>query len=231
VAEADLLRSLQLLALRQLFAGAGHQDYRPVDVVTMSLGYYHETPEDPSFDALLSGPLRVLGQHGVAVVVSAGNDASARPIYPAAFAPHPGGPQDDPSAVPVTAVGALNPNSTIALFSNEGPWVRFRRAGASLVSTMPTTYNASLQPTQAVRNTRREWRATIDADDFSSGFGVWSGTSFAAPVFAGQLAAELLRRRLDPEAAAETPVTRLRDLLQSMPGRIQHPAQTGSVPS
>jgi subtilisin family serine protease len=31
-------------------------------------------------------------------------------------------------------------------------------------------------------------RATIDLDDYTSGFGVWSGTSFAAPILAGQLA-------------------------------------------
>jgi hypothetical protein len=36
-------------------------------------------------------------------------------------------------------------------------------------------------------------RATIDPDDFHSGFGVWSGTSFAAPVLAGQIAAQLCR--------------------------------------
>ena len=30
----------------------------------------------------------------------------------------------------MTAVGALNPDGTIALFSNDGPWVRFLRARA-----------------------------------------------------------------------------------------------------
>ena len=36
-------------------------------------------------------------------------------------------------------------------------------------------------------------RESIDPDDFSGGFGVWSGTSFAAPVLAGQLAAQLCK--------------------------------------
>ena len=91
VAESALLRSLQLLALRQALALNGDTDYQVVDVVSMSLGYYHEQPEDSDFDALLHGPIRVLGKYGAAVVVSAGNDATARPIYPAAFAPYQGG--------------------------------------------------------------------------------------------------------------------------------------------
>jgi hypothetical protein len=35
-------------------------------------------------------------------------------------------------------------------------------------------------------------RETIDPDDFSGGFAVWSGTSFAAPVAAGELACALV---------------------------------------
>jgi subtilisin family serine protease len=219
VTESELLRSLQLLALRQVLAVHGlDPEVAPVDVLTMSLGYYHEQPEDPDFDALLDGPLALLGRYGVAVVVSSGNDASSRPIFPAAFAPHPGGQvADSPDRIPVTAVGALNPDSTIALFSNDGPWVRFLRPGACLVSTMPTTYDASMEPVNQVRNSRGEWRTSLDPDDFSSGFGVWSGTSFAAPVFAGQLA----RALADGPAPADLParIARVRDLLETMPGR------------
>jgi hypothetical protein len=35
-------------------------------------------------------------------------------------------------------------------------------------------------------------RETIDPDDFKSGFGTWSGTSFAVPVMAGQLLQQLI---------------------------------------
>ena len=155
----------------------------------------------------------------MAVVVSAGNDASPRPIYPAAFAPYPGGPvEDEPGRVPVTAVGALNPDGTIALFSNDGPWVRFCRPGAALVSTMPTTYDASLEPTNEVRNARGEL-AFLDLDDFRSGFGVWSGTSFAAPVFAGQLAARLATEgpRADAASVDRRGGPRARSLLAPCP--------------
>jgi subtilisin family serine protease len=233
VAESDLLRALQLLALRQTLA---RRDALPdrltpsVDILVMALGYYHEQPEDAAFDALLRGPIDLLGRLGVAVVVSAGNDATQRPIFPAAFAPYPKAPAgetgDDPRVVPVTAVGALNPDSTIALFSNDGPWVRFHRPGASLVSTMPTTYDASLEPSNAVRNERGEWRTGLDPDDFSCGFGVWSGTSFAAPVFAGQLAAALAARLAEGDPT--DPVTRLRELLDTMPGAREPEAGPGS---
>jgi subtilisin family serine protease len=221
VAEYDLLRNLQLLALRQLRARTGASKDAAVDVVALSLGYYHEQPGDAAFDALLHGPIRLLGRYGAAVVVSAGNDATDRPIYPAAFAPYPGGVvKDEPGVVPVTAVGALNPDGSIALFSNDGPWVAFHRPGASLVSTMPTTYDASIEPDQAVRNARGELRTSLDIDDFSSGFGIWSGTSFAAPLFAGQLAARLGKEydngRTDLSRNAS--VRRMRRLLGDMPG-------------
>ena len=57
VDELDLLRALQLLCLRQLVALRPRSGVAPFDVVTMSLGYYHEQPDDPAFDPLLRGPL------------------------------------------------------------------------------------------------------------------------------------------------------------------------------
>lgn len=56
---------------------------------------------------------------------------------------------------------------------------------------MPTTFNGSLQPSARV-HIGGLTRQTLDMDDFSSGFGTWSGTSFAAPILAGELPAALL---------------------------------------
>ena len=90
--------------------------------------------------------------------------------------------------VPLVSVGALNPNGTaVAYFSNAGPWVSCHRLGANVVSTLPTDLNGDRQPSVRMRYEKTE-RATIDPDDFSGGFGTWSGTSFAAPLLAGQLA-------------------------------------------
>jgi hypothetical protein len=82
------------------------------------------------------------------------------------------------------------------------------------MSTMPP-FQGGLQPTA------RTWvdgrlRESVDPDDFSSGrrpdgeprggFGVWSGTSFAAPLMAGSLAAalakNLMNRQHPPRGAA-----------------------------
>jgi subtilisin family serine protease len=119
----------------------------------------------------------------------------------------------------VVSVGALNPNTSDALFTNAGPWVRSYAPGAALMSTMPP-FRGGLQPTA------RTWvdgrvRESIDPDDFSSGrrpdggprggFGLWSGTSFAAPLMAGALAAALskeLMNRADPSHGPAAAVRR-----------------------
>jgi subtilisin family serine protease len=114
-------------------------------------------------------------------------------------------------------VGALNPDGTVALFSNDGSWVRFWRPGACLVSTLPTTFDGSEQARSILTGQRGEVRAALDPDDFTAGFAVWSGTSFAAPFLAGQLAAEMLRRRRDDEVPGESAVQRARAALAALP--------------
>jgi subtilisin family serine protease len=192
VPEDLLLDALCLLAARQHKAQQSGDATSVVDVVSLSLGYYHELQEDLAYDGFIRQPLQMLSGMGVAVVVSAGNDATSRPMFPAAFYPHAGGEVPAPlaAAVPLISVGALNPDGTTALFSNAGDWVGCHRPGAELVSTFPVSLDAAAQA--AFRNGNAPTvRATIDPDDFSSGFGTWSGTSFAAPVLAGELAAAL----------------------------------------
>lgn len=185
VDEYDLVRALNMLWVRQALALASDATDQLVDVVSLSLGYYHEQPTDADFDPVMRAPLRALARLGVAVVMSAGNDATARPCYPAAFAPW--APAAGGGPVPLVAVGATNPDGSIALFSNAGPWVRTWRPGAGLVSTVPTSFDGGRGPTFVVTVDGQE-RATIDPDDFRSGFATWSGTSFAAPVLAGDIA-------------------------------------------
>ncbi len=202
VAESNLLDVLWLLVQRQeqAIAAAGAASNDPsavppvVDVVVLSLGFYHEQPDDTAFGSNLLDVLQTLGRLGVAVVAAAGNDSTQRPMFPAAFTPWPHGPVTETrnDCLPIVSVGALNPNRTVAMFSNAGQWVICYRAGAAVVSTFPTTFNGSAQPSYVVRDDDdRIKRESIDGDDFRGGFGVWSGTSFAAPVLAGQLAAQL----------------------------------------
>jgi subtilisin family serine protease len=99
--------------------------------------------------------------------------------------------------VPVLSVGALNPNRTEAMFSNTGPWVRVRTQGAAVMSTTPA-FQGGLEPMARTAAYQRR-RESIDPDDYASMFALWSGTSFAAPLFAGKVAANLGDIPADPE--------------------------------
>ena len=155
-----------------------------------------------------------MGECGVTVVCSAGNDATARPMFPAAFAPWADGNGGIPATadcVPIVSVGALNPNGTDALFSNAGPWVRAYAPGAAVMSTLPPTFQGGLEPAARSEAYQRV-RESIDPDDFTGSFAVWSGTSFAAP---------LLRRprRRAARRPASTPTTTTAPPPSHAPGR------------
>jgi subtilisin family serine protease len=199
VRESAMLHLFRALLVRQVMALRNKQPDRLIDVVCLAFGYYDEQPEDQVFDHRLLRPIQALARHGVVVVASAGNDATTRPFYPAAYAPHAGGVVAGASAdsVPVISVGAQNPNErSVALFSNAGPWVRVHRPGAALVSTFPADANGSMQPVAELSVPGDGVRSTMDPDDYTvgsdGGFGTWSGTSFAAPVLAGEIAQALL---------------------------------------
>ena len=153
------------------------------------------------------------------MVCSAGNDATSRPSFPAAFGPWRGGGgpvKPDPTVLPVISVGALNPNrKTDALFSNVGNWVRTYVPGAAVMSTMPR-FQGGLQPMARTTAFGRV-REAIDPDDYRGGFGVWSGTSFAAPIMAGKLAAAILGRLVGDDGAGSA-VTRGWEVVEEVAG-------------
>ena len=199
VYEGDLLCALALLADRIAAAEDGSME-QMVDVVSLSLGYFDESPADIAYSSGLWQVIQVLLDLGVAVVAAAGNYSTTRRFYPAAFSLRS-------SPVPVISVGALNPNGSKALFSDGGRWVRAWAAGAAVVSTYPDDVNGGLAPQVRVHaqpggtapgDGRPDDREALDPDDFRGGFAAWSGTSFATPLIAAQLAARLLER--DPQA-------------------------------
>jgi subtilisin family serine protease len=155
-----------------------------VAVANLSFSYFHESPDDPATVSELGRLLDEIRERGCVVVCSAGNEATARPTYPAALPPKKPGRH--------VSVGALNPSDhSTALFSNVGDWVEVFAPGVSLVSTLPVTFEGGIQAgTRSDHAGRR--RETLDVDDFRGGFGVWSGTSFAAPVVAGRIAARMV---------------------------------------
>ncbi len=222
--ESEVIESLRRLNRYHQRGLAGHAGFVPIDVVVLAMGYYHERPEDLQWDHPLSQVLATLRESGVAVVVASGNDGETRPSYPAAFAPEVDRRSDpvritcprDTSAdrPPILSVGARNPDGTTALFSNDGPWVTCVRPGAALVSTVPTTLDGPLTPSVRMKEKYADsHRATIDPEGFQGGFATWSGTSFAAPVLAGEIARELLAVRVPRHDAGDATVEgRVRDI-------------------
>jgi hypothetical protein len=189
VYEGDVLCALRHLIKRVAHAEAGHPA-EMVDVVSLSFGYVSESGAAPDF--ALWQAIKALLDLGVVVVAAAGNSATSRKFYPAAFSrePVPAG------AVPVISVGALNPNGSKAMFSNGGRWVTAWAPGAAVISTFPTDINGSRTPELKVRahpaNHLPGDREALDPDDYSAGWASWSGTSFSAPLLAAHIARSLL---------------------------------------
>jgi subtilisin family serine protease len=197
VYEGDLICALRHLA-RRIAAARANDIAAQVDVVSLSLGYFSESPRDTAFTSGLHKVIDVLRGQGVAVVAAAGNYSTTRRFYPAAFArPAPA------HQVPLISVGALNPNGSKAMFSNGGHWVTCFAPGAAIVSTFPPDINASRSPELRMRaHPGNELppglslpgdREALDPDDYSGGLAQWSGTSFSAPLVAAHIVAALLK--------------------------------------
>jgi subtilisin family serine protease len=228
VDEAALLNGLGFLHQRQVDAlGAGAKGVRDlVDVVCLSLGYYHESDlAGVTYDSRLKKALDALAEVGIMVVAAAGNNATSRPLLPAGFASFSGGAfLGDTTRAPLVSVAALNPDGSVALFSNDGDWISCHSPGAALVSTMPKV-DVGLRPSVDLgdgplgQRPVGSWRASLDPDRFT-GFGTWSGTSFAAPVMAGAVAQALLEHETFADPKTEdhkvAAVARAHDVLRTL---------------
>jgi Subtilase family len=160
-------------------------------VVNLAIGGY--THDDLGMVAI-SAALRHLFERrpDIVVVAAAGNDATNKPCFPAAD--HR-----------VVAVGAVRQDGSgrwrRACFSNYGPWVDACAPGVGLLSTFvdhdgPMVPNEVL--TQCLGQLGGEDR--MPAGRFT-GWARWSGTSFAAPVVAAEIAVAIAEGRSGPEAA------------------------------
>jgi hypothetical protein len=145
-------------------------------------------PANPPSQGRIPIPASVLGRVG-GRILGPGKAGTLRgaPVRPSAYVAGELLVQSPPTATE-TSVGALNPNGSLALFSNGGDWVSCHRHGAAVVSSFPVTFDGALEPQR-----RTAFGEDIDPDDFMGGFGLWSGTSFAAPVLAAQLAGRMLK--------------------------------------
>jgi hypothetical protein len=203
VYEGDLICALSMLVNRIAVAQASDSD-KMVDVVSLSLGYFSESAGDEAFSVPLWQVIEALLDMGVVVVAAAGNYSTSRRFYPAAFAQRPA----SPGQVPLISVGALNPNGSKAIFSDGGHWVTAWAAGGAVVSTLPTDVNGSRSPELRMPAhpgnpmppgvSLPSHREALDPDDYSCGFGVWSGTSFSAPLLGAHIVRSLLKGPADP---------------------------------
>ncbi|MFJ8962834.1 S8 family peptidase [Lentzea sp. NPDC102401] len=195
--EADVLIALYVLLAKQ------KDRTNPsgwVDVISLSLGYYREDHEQAR-TTRIGEVLELLTAHGVLVVAAAGNDTTSRPFMPAALAAVPA---DKWTGERVIGVGALNTNGTVAWFSNTGESVSVYAPGSNLISTFPDDVRGSNRPVVGRLPDNAEPRIAregFDSDDFVSGFASWSGTSFATPVVAAEIANQLFK----PAPEAEQP--------------------------
>jgi subtilisin family serine protease len=153
------------------------------------------------------------------LVACAGNNASATPFWPAAYADLPDWGDS------VLSVGALRGDGEFgACFSNHGGWVKVYAPGERLTSALtgwgaPVPYVYQHSTYEACRYgfgygcTCRFPRHTgVLSDDSAEGkpdqvmfqgLAQWSGTSFATPVVAGLIAAHMVaHKERDPRAAA-----------------------------
>ena len=170
VNESDVINALTWLANPPDHDAAAN-------MVLMAFG----RPADPGDSDLkdLRAAIQKLSGQNVRIVASAGNDGSEHPVYPAAFAAETG--------LPVVSVGALASATERAPYSNSGPWVREWRKGKDIISIMPLT----TQDIGRQRLTARTSFGPYTVTASGNGYAWWSGTSFAAAIYAGELAQQM----------------------------------------
>lgn len=183
-----VLEALQWLRDRVVEAREHEDPALFVDVINLALGWRASEEEHfaplPDRDEYVK-VLGELGDAGVRVVVSAGNQGREEPVDTAAIAKD----QQDaetPPRTPMLSVGALDPDGRRATYSNHGNWVLLYAPGTGLISTMPRVQGLSLVTPADMSS------GVPNPDHLARGFARWNGTSFAAAWVSGKIAAHLL---------------------------------------
>jgi subtilisin family serine protease len=162
--------------------------------------------------------MRELREQRTLLVAAAGNNGSATPFWPAAYADLPGWEDS------VLSVGALRSDGEFgACFTNHGPWVKVYAPGERLTGALTgfetpvpyvyqhSTYDACRYGFTYGCTCRHPRHTGVLSDETTSakpdqvmfeGYAQWSGTSFATPVTAGLVAAYMTaHKETDPRAA------------------------------
>lgn len=172
------------------------QDQAP-DVVTLSAGTYTRN----GWASLGFSDFR--RRHpDITLVAAAGNDGTNRRFYPAAF----------PWVVAVGALGADQRHR--AWFSNHGDWVDVYALGEGLVNAYASGVYTYHEPP------KRPAKQTFE------GMARWDGTSFATPLVAGLIAAEMARSGTSAEAATQAVLAKAKDQEIRGVGPVLFPPQS-----
>jgi hypothetical protein len=152
---------------------------KDVDVINLSLGGYTDGDEPPMAIANAISHLDT-----TAVVAAAGNNATKRPFWPAAFKR-------------IVAVGAVENHDgkwSAASYSNIGPWVDATARGTNLQSTFG--FGKTKEATGLFPSRFDPWIAF-------KGWSAWDGTSFATPIAAAMIARTMTRERIGSAVSAQ----------------------------
>lgn len=156
-----------------------------IDVVNLSFGRYLEPGRVPAQDDPTWKLLEQLGNHGVRVVASAGNQGKDARVVPAAWAG-----EDTPGRTAVKSVGAVDPDGSAARYSNYGDWVLAAARGTAVVSCLPQFAAAPSWP--GFPRPEPTYLALHEDPNLQlSTFARWAGTSFAAAVVSATVASRL----------------------------------------
>ncbi|MFJ5259982.1 S8/S53 family peptidase [Streptomyces sp. NPDC088387] len=187
----------------------------------------------------LEGFVQALREQRTLLVAAAGNNGSATPFWPAAYATRPG--YEDA----VLSVGALRSDGEYAAcFSNHGPWVRVFAPGERVTSALtgfdaprPYVYQHSTyddcrygytygctctHPRHCgVLSEERETTSGKPDQVMFEGLAQWSGTSFATPVVAAMVAAHMTAEgERDPREAARQLLEKNTELAEVRGGHV-----------
>jgi subtilisin family serine protease len=149
---------------------------RAPDIINFSAGGHTRNNLPPlALEALW--PHRPSHQGGAVMVAAAGNNATSRPFWPAAFDWCVG-------------VGSMSHDGLRrSWFSNFGPWLDVYAPGEDIVNAYPKLKYKTIA--------RRQER------DTSAGIVQWSGTSFATPIVVGLIAARMSQTGESARTAAD----------------------------
>jgi hypothetical protein len=163
-----------------------------VDILNLSFGSFTDDAQPP---LIFSRAVERLGP-GVVIVAAAGNHGNIRQIQklPGLEELEPNTPIWPAALDGVVAVDAVSGTGRLARFSPKVPWARLKALGVDVTSTF---LDGQVNSSRVGANGRVQ---PVALGRFQ-GFATWSGTSHAAAIVSGALAARTRPGRLDARGA------------------------------